>query len=288
MSSASRVLAVAAFIAAVAALVGIASRPAHRLARAGEGDLLRVCADPNNLPFSNDRGEGFENQLAELAAADLGRRVAYTWWPQRRGFIRTTLRAGVCDVVMGVPASFELALTTNPYYRSTYVFVTRADRLPGLASLDDARLVESSIGVHLVGDDYASVPPAQELAKRGLITNIRGYSIYGDYSQPNPPARLIEAVADAEVDLALAWGPLAGFFAAHASPPLAIAPIAAVSGTPFAFEIAMGVRRDDPTLQQALNGVIARRADDIRALLAQFHVPTLPAPPVVQGARSDP
>ena len=121
---------------------------------------LRVCADPNNLPFSDARGEGFDNRIAELLAAELGTRVEYTWWATRRGLARHTLGAGACDVLVGVPVGWEAVLATRPYYRSTYVFVTRKDRRLNLRSLDDSALHTLRIGVPMVGDDYASTPPA--------------------------------------------------------------------------------------------------------------------------------
>lgn len=237
---------------------------------------LRVCADPNNLPFSNDREEGFENALARIVAKDLGRSVRYTWWPQRRGFTRNTLGAGTCDVIMGVPASYELAQTTRPYYRSTYVFVTRKDRRLDVRSFDDERLRRVTIGLHIIGDDYASVPPAQALARRGIVSNIRGYSIYGDYRQPNPPAALIEAVAAGAVDIAIAWGPFAGYFAARQPVPLRIHAVPDASTDTrhqFAYDISMAVRRGDTALRDALNRVIDRRRSDIDTLLARFGVP---------------
>ena len=171
---------------------------------------LRVCADPNNLPFSNERGEGFENRVAEILARDLGASVTYTWWAQRRGFIRNTLKAEKCDVVMGMPSGYDLVETTKPYYRSTYVFVSRRDAHLELSSLLDPRLHHLSIGVHLIGDDGSNPPPAQALGELGIVNNVRGYSIYGDYRQAAPPARLIEAVENGEIDVAAAWGPLAG------------------------------------------------------------------------------
>src|SRR5256885_9695080 len=174
---------------------------------------LVVCADPNNLPFSNDKLEGFENKLADLVGRDLNLPVRYMWLPQRRGFVRNTLKAHRCDVIMGVPSSFELARPTEPYYRSTYVFVYRKDRHLKLQSFDDPRLHHLRIGVHVIGDDYANVPPAAALAQRHIIRNVVGYSIYGDYSRPNPPADLIAALVKGDVDVAIAWGPLAGFFA---------------------------------------------------------------------------
>src|SRR5512138_686618 len=134
---------------------------------------LRVCADPNNLPFSNDKQQGFENAVAELVAADLHRRVTYTWLPQRRGFARNTLNAHTCDVIMGVPSSYELAMPTRPYYRSTYVFVSRRDRRVDIHSFDDPRLRRVRIGVHFLGT------PTEALAKRNIIQNVRSYSVYG-------------------------------------------------------------------------------------------------------------
>ena len=135
---------------------------------------LRVCADPNNLPFSNDRGEGFENRIAELLARDLGAKLTYTWWAQRRGFIRSTLAANSCDLVIGVPAGYDLVLTTRSYYRSTYVFVTRKDSRLALSSFDDPQLRKLRIGVHLIGNDGVNVPPAHALTRRGIISNVAG------------------------------------------------------------------------------------------------------------------
>ena len=238
--------------------------------------VLRVCADPNNLPFSNERLEGFENRLAELVARDMGATVKYTWHPQRRGFIRNTLRAGACDVVMGVPSSFELALPTRPYYRSTYVFVYRRDAGISLRSFDDPALRTLRVGVHLVGDDGANTPPAHALASRGIIRNVVGYTLYGDYSEPNPPARLIEALVRGEVDVAIAWGPLAGYFARRQPVPLEILPVAPeidLPFLPFVFDISMGVRREDEALADELDAILVRRAGEIDALLDAFGIP---------------
>jgi mxaJ protein len=242
---------------------------------AQSNDELRVCADPNNLPFSNRQGEGFENALAQLVAADLGEPVHYTWWPQRRGFIRNTLAAMRCDLVMGVPASLEQVLTTTPYYRSSYVFVTRAaDRLD-LRSWDDARLHTARIGVHVIGDDYNNVPPAQALAARGLSAQIRGYPIYGDYSQPDPPRVLIDALAQGEIDVAIAWGPTAGYFARIEPMLLDVVPVPASEQAtlPMAFDISLGVRRGDVARKHALEQVLSRRRGEIHALLLRYGVP---------------
>ena len=249
-----------------------------------ESRVLRVCADPNNLPFSNRKGEGLENKLAELIARDLGATVEYTWWPQRRGFVRNTLRAGKCDVMPGVPGSYELVLATRPYYRSTYVFVSRADRNLRPASFDDPVLKGLTIGITLVGDEGGNAPPAHALAKRGIVDNVRGYSIYGDYREPNPPAAVMDAVAKGEVDLAVVWGPLAGWYAQRARTPLVLTPVKPQIDTPFlpfVYDIAVGVRRDDQALRNEIDDVLVRRRAEIARMLAEFGVP-LVAPP---GAR---
>jgi quinoprotein dehydrogenase-associated probable ABC transporter substrate-binding protein len=239
---------------------------------------LRVCADPNNLPFTNRAEQGFENKLARLLARDLGRPVEYTWWPQRRGFIRNTLKAGRCDVVMGLPAGFEMAELTTPYYASTYVFVTRAGSgLEGMDSLDDPRLRSLRIGLHAIGDDYANVPPAEALAARGITRNVVGYSIYGDYSKPNPPADLIDAVTRGEVDVAIAWGPLGGFYAARAAPHLVVRSIRESPQRreviPLDYAIAVGVRHGDHELRAQLQRSLDRHRQEINRLLNDYHVP---------------
>jgi mxaJ protein len=237
---------------------------------------LRVCADPNNLPFSNERGEGFENALAALIADDLGARVEYTWRAQRRGFVRETLRAGLCDVMLSAPTSFELVATTAPYYRSTYVFVRRRDASFDVRSFDDPVLQRLRIGVQIIGDDYANTPPAHALGRRGLAQNVVGYTVYGDYGAPNPPARIIDAVARGDVDVAVAWGPLAGYFASREPVSLEITPVSPqidLPFLPFAFDIAIGVRRDDVALRDELDDVLRRRRADVDALLERFAFP---------------
>jgi mxaJ protein len=216
--------------------------------------------------------------------------VRYTWWPQHRGFLRNTLKAGTCDVVMGLPSSVELALTTRPYYRSTYVFVYRKDRGIAVQSFDDPALRKLKIGVQMVGDDGANSPPAHALASRGIIDNIAGYSVYGDYSQPNPPARIVEAVAKGDVDLAVVWGPLAGYFAprplaGYFAPrqqaPLELVPVSPQIDRPFlpfVFDMSMGVRRGDAKLHAELESFIERRQPEIDALLARYGIPRVGGP----------
>jgi len=239
---------------------------------------LRVCADPNNLPFSNARGEGFENKIAQLIGQDLHRPVSYTWWAQRRGFVRNTLNAGVCDLVVGTAAGMDMLATTRPYYRSSYVFVTRRDRDLNVKSFDDPRLAHLRIGVQLIGDDFANTPPAHALARRGMTNNLVGFTVYGDYGTPNPPARIVDAVASGAVDMAVVWGPLAGYFAQRERVPLSLAPVSPridLPYLPFVFDIAMGVRHADTTFRNTLNDVIVRRRAGIDSILSAYHVPRL-------------
>jgi mxaJ protein len=237
---------------------------------------LRVCADPNNLPFSNQQKAGFENRVAELLAKDLGAELRYTWWAQRRGFFRNTLNAGLCDVVLGIPDDFELALPTRPYYRSTYVFVSRVGSGFDVTSLDDPLLRRARIGVHLIGDDYANTPPAHALARRDLTENVVGFSLYGNYAEPNPPARIIEAVTRGEIDVAVVWGPFGGYFGARSKVPLRIVPVRPehdAAGLRFVFDIALGVRQGDQALRKELEAVLIRRREQIRRILDEYDIP---------------
>jgi mxaJ protein len=238
--------------------------------------VLRVCADPNNLPFSNEKREGFENKIAELLGREMRLPVEYTWWAQRRGFFRNTLRAGACDVVIGVPSSFELALTTQPYYRSTYVFVSRRDRNLNIKSFDDEALKHLKIGVQLIGDDSTNAPPAHALANRGIIKNVVGYTLYGNYKEDSPPARIIDAVVKGEVDLAIVWGPLAGFFAKKQKVPLTLQSVSPQIDTPylpFVYDISLGVRRGEDELKNQLEEILLRKRDEIEKILDEFNIP---------------
>lgn len=239
---------------------------------------LRICADPNNMPFSNAEKEGFENRIVEILAQDLHATVTYTWWAQRRGFIRKTLNAGRCDIVPGTPSNVEMLRTTEPYYRSAYVFVSRADRGIRPKSFSDPVLQDLVIGVPVIGDDGANAPPAHALSRRGLSHNLRGYSVFGDYSQPSPPARLLDAVVAGDVDLAVAWGPLAGWYALHQPMPLVLAPVRPqIDGPqlPMVFDISMGVRKEDEALARELDDALARNRQAIGAVLREYGVPRL-------------
>lgn len=242
------------------------------------GEVLRVCADPNNLPFSNAAEEGFENRIAELVADELGWKLEYTWHAQRRGFLRNTLYAGKCDVVMGQPSGREFLEMTRPYYRSTYVFLTRKDSGVDVESLDDPELESLRVGVHLIGDDYQNTPPVHALARRGIIDNVVGYSIYGDYSKPNPPADLVNAVAAGEVDVGIVWGPLAGYFAERQDVPLEMKPVKPMidaNKLPFFYSISMATRDGDHELKAKLDEVLHRERDAIERILADYGVPDM-------------
>jgi mxaJ protein len=247
---------------------------------AADTAALRVCADPNNLPFSDRDGRGFENKIIALIAQDLGFTVDYTWWAQRRGYVRNTLKAEICDIWPGVASGVEMMTTTRPYYRSSYVFVTRADRGLHIASFDDSQLRSLVIGVQMVGSDAMNTPPAHALARLGIVQNVHGYMLYGDYRQPHPPSAIIDAVENGDVDVAIVWGPMAGYFAAQESAPLTVEPVQPSpdgAGLPtMAFDISMGVRHGDNALLQRVNASLERNQAAVAAILATYHVPVLP------------
>lgn len=240
---------------------------------------LRVCADPNNMPFSNQSGEGLDNALARLVAGALGAPLEYTWQPQRRGFVRNTLKAGLCDVMIEAPVGYERATETIPYYRSSYVLVSRRDRRLRIKSFDDPALRRLRIGVQVIGDDYANSPPAQVLGSRGLAAQVVGFPVYGNYGRPDPLAPIVDAVARGTVDLAVVWGPIAGWFAKSSPVPLAISPVEPppdVPGARFTFEVGMGVRHGDEALRRRLDDVIRSHRPQIAAILRRYGVPIVP------------
>jgi mxaJ protein len=239
---------------------------------------ITACADPNNLPFSNRAGQGFENKLAEMIASDLHAKLDYAWWAQRRGYVRNTLNETKCDFWPGIGSNVEMVATSRPYYRSTYMFVSRAsENLKGL-TLDDPRLKRLNIGVQMVGNDATNTPPAHALASRGIIGNVRGYMLYGDYRKPNPPAEIVDAVERGDIDVALVWGPLAGYFAARSPVPLRLEPVTpwlADMQWPMQFDISVGVQKDNQKLLKQIDQILARRSGEIWKLLADYHVPVV-------------
>jgi mxaJ protein len=246
-------------------------------------DTLRVCANPNNLPFSNAKGEGFENKLAELIARDLDETVSYIWTNEHEHFVKKTIAAGKCDVLMGVPTAFNEVDTTIPYYTSGYVFVSRKDRGLNISSMDDPRLHTLKIGVHLIGDE--NTPPLEALARRGITQNIAGYMIYRD-AQLKKHSRLIDDVVNGKIDVAAVWGPLGGYYAKRASSPLNVSLITdtrAFGPATFQYSMALGVRKGDAPLKGQLNQIIARERPAIRNLLRAYGVPIIETPARAAG-----
>jgi quinoprotein dehydrogenase-associated probable ABC transporter substrate-binding protein len=238
---------------------------------------LRVCGDPDAMPYSDKAGEGFENKLAEMAAKDLGTTVSYTWFLEREGFVHKALGSYDCDVVMGLPAIEGVALT-RAYYRSSYVFISRADRRLGISSMQDPRLRDLRVGVMLVGADGAGTPPGVALGRQGIIENVVGFPVYGNEG-PAPAAEApIEAVVNGAIDIAAVWGPSAGYYASRARVPLTVTPITDTTAflpQMFQYPIAMAVREGDDDLRDRLDAFISGHADEIRTLLKAYGVPLL-------------
>ncbi len=230
---------------------------------------LRVCANSDNYPASTQAGTGFENKLAEFVAAKLHRPLAYTWWPARENFLARTLNSGRCDVVMGVPVGLDEVDTTEPYYRSGYVLLSRPDT--HLTSLRDARLKTMKIGVYLIGDDQT--PPALALSREGLSDNVHGYMTFFDRNETS--SGLVTALQHGELDVAAVWGPLVGTYARHQR--FAVAPIRDTGFAPlvFQYDIAMGVRHGDDALRHQLDTVIGENRAAIKRILTGYGVPLL-------------
>jgi mxaJ protein len=206
-----------------------------------------------------------------LIAQDLDAQLRYTWWAQRRGFVRNTLNARECDLLIGMPTDLEMIATTTPYYRSSYVFITRGSDRWRPVSFDDPALRTKKVGVPLIGDDFANSPPANALGRRGIARNVVGFPVTADYSRP----RIVEAVANGAIDIAIAWGPMAGYFAQRQPVGLDISAVnpSVDAGLPMTFSIAMGVRRDEKAFLAELEQILARRKAEIREILREYGVP---------------
>jgi mxaJ protein len=231
---------------------------------------LTFCADPQNLPFSTQQQTGFDNKIASLIGAELGVSVKFYWARMGRGFVRNVVNKGECDALLGVPIGMRGLLTTAPYYRSSYMFVTRATDKQ-IESLDDPRLQSLSIGVQVLEDDYA--PPARALSRRGLSKNVVGFDMDGD------PGEIIAAVANKKVDTAIVWGPLAGYYAKKYGKRLRltrVTPEIDPPMLPFTFSMAVGVKKSDPDLFHKVDDAVKRAAPRIQAILRQYNVPQLP------------
>jgi quinoprotein dehydrogenase-associated probable ABC transporter substrate-binding protein/PQQ-dependent catabolism-associated CXXCW motif protein len=260
-------------LAAGAFALVLAGGAASAFAQMGElvdRDTLRVCADPNHLPFSNQAGEGFENKIAELLAEDLGVDLAYTWHPQVIGFVRNTLGARACDLVMGITTTSEVMQNTNPYYRSSYVLVQRADAGTKVTSLGDPKLADLRIGA------VAQTPPVDVLAQRALLKNVRPYQLMVDTRYDDPGRQMVEDVAAGEIDVGVLWGPIAGYWAKRQSVPMAVVPIIDENpGVRLDFRITMGLRRNEPQWKGILNAFLAEHKAEIQELLLEYAVPLL-------------
>ena len=231
---------------------------------------LRVCGDPDNLPFSNKKREGFENKIAEVIAKELGAELTYYWWPHQRGLIRNTLRAGQCDVLVSVPQGWEPVLWTRPYYRSGYVIVYPKAKGHKITSLDDPVLKQLKIGV------YVNSPPAETLAEKGIMKNMVGYNPL-DHQQDRP-GKIIEDLIAGEIDVAVVWGPVAGYYAKKLNAShLDIVPLQdGDPGNPFSFEFSMGVREGNKALKAQLEEALSKRQAEIQKILEDYGVPLLP------------
>ena len=232
---------------------------------------LRVCADPANLPFSNKSREGFENKLAELLGQKLGIPVLYAWFPQATGFVRNTLRARKCDLIMGYAQGHELVQNTNHYYRSAYVLIHRADSgLNGVEGLADARLKGKRIGV------VAGTPPATLLALNGLMDTARPFQLVVDRRFESPAEKMIGQIVAGELDAGLLWGPIGGYHAKRSKTPLTVVPlIKEKNGPRMAYRITFGVRPNEKDWKRQLNRLIAKHQNEIDAILLGFGVPLL-------------
>jgi mxaJ protein len=235
------------------------------------GRELRICADPDNLPFSNAQQQGFENRIAEIVARDLHAHLSYEWQRMGRGFVREYLNKSRCDVLIGIPARFPAVSTTLPYYRSTYVFVTRKGSGFDPVSLNDPSLHGAKIGVQALEEEYT--PAAEALARRGMQGSLVGFYGVGRHA-----GDAVRAVAAGKVDLAIVWGPIAGYVARHVDSQLELRPVIPEMdppSLPFTFEIAMGVKAGNNTLRQELDGVVQRHRAEIQQILFNYGVPQL-------------
>lgn len=270
---------VRSFLAGVALAWLCLSVGAARAAQDGLGQavelvdphVLRVCADPRNLPYSNASGEGFENKLAELVARKLGKSLDYTYYPGSTGFVRNTLNAHRCDVIIGMPQGDDLVQVTNPYYRTAYTIVTRkGSDIETVVSLDDSRLKGKRIGI------IAGTPPATNLAVNALLANLKSYPLVVDTRYDAPAQEMIDDLEGGVIDAAILWGPIAGYHARRSKVGLVVVPLVKeVAGPRLAFRIGMGVRHADQEWKRLLNTIIAENGDAIRDILLGYGVPLL-------------
>jgi quinoprotein dehydrogenase-associated probable ABC transporter substrate-binding protein len=263
-------------VAALALLGALGAAGAQESDATGSLELVdphvfRACADPRDLPLSNEAGEGFENKIADLFARKLGKSLAYTFYPDANGFIRNTLNAYRCDVVLGIALGVDLVQPTNPYYRTSYAAAYREDGpLKGMDSLSDPRLKTARIGI------VAGTPPATYLAMNGLLGHIKSYRLRVDTRHDSPTHDMMDDLDRGEIDVALLWGPFAGYYATKAKTPTAVVPLVKEQGgPPMVARIVMGVRHSDQNWKRALNKLIADNQSEINAILRSYGVPLL-------------
>ena len=248
---------------------------------AADNPTLMVCADPENLPYSNKAGEGFENKIAALIAADMHMGVEFFFFPEHKTFLRRTLNDGACDLVVSVPAGMRQIAQTRPYFASSYVAITRADDKRHFTSFDDAWLRDASIGLQLVGNEGATTPPAVALSRRGVVQHITAFPMWAEEGVASPQGKIVDAVADGSIDVAFVWGPFAGYFARAHGAALRLEQIAAdpaMPGVPFEFQMTMGVRKKDLALRDQVQDAIGRHTAEIAAILHDYGVPIAAAP----------
>jgi quinoprotein dehydrogenase-associated probable ABC transporter substrate-binding protein len=257
-------------IASLAALM-LASAPATaQTAETVDKSALRVCADPNNMPFSNEKGEGFENKIAELLASELGVPVRYTWYPDTVGFIRNTLQARKCDLILGTVAGNELVQNSNPYYRSAYALIYRGDRGLSLTSLDDPALQSLQIGA------VAGTAPTTVLATNGLLGQLRSYQLVVDTRFSHPAEQVVHDVAAGTLDVGVVWGPIAGYFAQREAVPLEVVALTGADApVKLDYRITMGMRFNEPEWKRKINALLRKRRADIEKVLRDYGVPLL-------------
>jgi quinoprotein dehydrogenase-associated probable ABC transporter substrate-binding protein len=251
-------------------IVGIPPAEAKNTFEARNKEFLTVCGDPNHLPFSNKQMEGFENRVAQLIADDLNRTLRYKWWPQTIGFVRNTIKVRLCDLVMGVTSVNEMLQNTNPYYRSVYTLIYRQDRGLAIHDLKDPALKDLKIGV------VAGTPPATLLTKYGLMGQVHSYNRTVDTRLYSPATRAVEDVANGKIDIAIIWGPIAGYAAKQQSVPLSVIPLPAkVDSVPLAFNVSMGIRRRESNWKHQLNKELQKLAPAIEQILLEYDIPLL-------------
>jgi quinoprotein dehydrogenase-associated probable ABC transporter substrate-binding protein len=266
-------------LTALAALVAFSPAAVVRAQQASDSgslelvdpDVFRACGDPRNLPFSNEKGEGFENKLAELLAAKLGKKLSFAYYPQATGFVRMTLGSFRCDVIMGFPQGDDQAQLTIPYYRTTYALITKpGSGLEDVATISDPRLKDKRIGI------VARTPPSTVMAMNGLLAHAKSYPLFIDTRADSSAQAMLDDLAKGDIDCGILWGPMAGYYAARANPPLVVVPLVKETmGAPMTFRIGMAVRPSDQEWKRTLNRLIKENQAEINKLLISYNIPIL-------------